>query len=167
MATPWVDAAVAWVEGLPGFGSHDVAAGVSCCRAGLVAGGPAVGLAVASQAARLAGTVAEAGWRAAVVGLASRATARVVARDGVGRAWAGGNPGVSRLAGTCGAASGQARTLAGPSACAVAALAGNGLAGTGLREVARLASPVVTGLSLASPVRRALFLTSLVETEQT
>ncbi|WP_428562081.1 MAG: hypothetical protein ACP59X_20470 [Solidesulfovibrio sp. DCME] len=167
MARPWVDAAAAWTEATPGFGSSDVAAGVSACRAGLGAFAPLTGAAVTGLACRLGAAAAGPGGLAAVVATAGRATAYPAVGNGAGRALAGGSAASARLGGAAGAVAAPVRTQASLSACALAGLVRDGLAGTGLREVVRLFSPLATRLCLASPVRAAVSLSSLVETEQT
>jgi hypothetical protein len=55
--------------------------------------------------------------------------------------------------------------LSGPAA--LAALAGPCLAGTGIREVARLCSPLTTAIRAGSPVATRLGLFSAIDIEQT
>lgn len=167
MATPWLDRPSAWIEGAAGFDSGDVAAAATVCRAQLAVQTATVGGAVACQAIRLGATVAQPAWQAEASGETARLTAACAAGIGVGWPHVAAGVGGARIASGCAAVSATVRGQAAPSAGRLALVAVDILTATGLREVARLFSPIVTGCRLVSPVTSAVSLASHVEIEQT
>lgn len=167
MPGAWVDGAVAWTAEAAGFGGDVAAVAVGPCRAELACGPVVAGVSVACLPAESALGVGAAASLAAVPGRVASARGRMLAADGLGRGAAGLVVGPGRLAtGTAETgSSGHTNGRSAPAVLALRALAG--LAGTGIREVARLASPFTDRVRLASPVTVRVSLPSPVAIEQT
>ncbi|WP_300163388.1 hypothetical protein [Solidesulfovibrio sp.] len=166
MATPWVDAAVAWTDGASGFAADAVAAPVAVCRVGLAAG-EATGMAGVGCAA----AVAVAGTLPVAVAVMARApcsrAACVATAQGRGMPRAVATVPHALARGEAFPTHAVGLVAARPAPAGLTLAAPECLAGTGVREVARLSSPIATRLALRSPIRPAVALSSFVEIEQT
>ncbi len=166
MVTPWVDAAVAWTDGASGFAADAVAVPVAACRAEFGAGAATVAAGAGCPAAVFAARTMPVAAAAIARAPCSRAACVATAQGrGMPRAVATVAHALAR--GEAFPAQAVGWVAARPAPAGLTLAAPECLAGTGVREVVRLSSPIATRLVLPSPIRPVVVLSSLVEIEQT